>query len=367
MERLLEGMRVIELSAFVAAPLGGAQLARMGAEVIRIDPLGGNIDARRWPLVEGRSVYWAGLNRGKRSVMLDLRSQRGQELAARLAADAGNLLTNLPARGPLGHEHLVHRRPDQITVQIVGHRDGGAAVDYTVNAQTGFPWITGPPSADGPVNHVLPAWDVATGFLACAALLAADRARTRAPGPGDSGRLITLSLSDIALQVADHLGLIDEARLVPEPRGRFGNDVYGTFGRDFETADGRHVMILALTPRQWRSLVEATGIGLEGLDGDLGEEGVRWALRAEISRQVQDWVGAHPYSEVAARLTAHQVLWGPFRTFKELVADDPRVPELVRSRPPDPVLGEDTDAVLAELGEDPERLRAEGVTAPPPA
>ncbi len=356
---LLEGMRVVEVSAFVAAPLGGAQLARMGAEVIRVDPLGGQIDAGRWPLYRGRSLYWAGLNRGKRTVALDLRQERGLELAARLAAGAGNLLTNLPSRGPLAHRELSRRNPDQVTVQIVGHRDGGAAVDYTVNAMTGFPWITGPADAPAPVNHVLPAWDVATGYLAAATLLAADRARWQ----GRGGRLITLSLADVALRVADHLGLIDEARLVDEPRGRFGNQVYGSFGTDLRSADGRRLMLLALTPRQWRSLLEATGIEVGDLEGDLRLEGVRWQHREALTARLRAWAAPLPYAEVAARLDASECLWGPFRTFKELVRDDPRVSELVSARGPDPVLGQDTEAVLAELGEDPEELRAAGVIA----
>ena len=354
---LLEGMRVVEVSAFVAAPLGGAQLARMGAEVIRIDPLGGQVDAQRWPLHEGRSLYWAGLNRGKRTVALDLRQERGLELAARLASGAGNVLTNLPPRGALAHSELSRRNPDQVTVQIVGHRDGGAAVDYTVNAMTGFPWITGPADAPAPVNHVLPAWDVATGYLAAATLLAADRARSR----GRGGRLVTLSLADIALQVADHLGLVDEARLVEEPRGRYGNQVYGTFGADLRAAGGRWLMLLALTPRQWRSLLQATAIDVDDLEGDLLLEGVRWHHRDAIAGRLRAWAAALPYAEVAARLDAAGCLWGPFRTFKEMVRDDPRIDSLVAARAPDPVLGQDTEVVLAELGEDPAELRAHGV------
>src|SRR5262252_7185934 len=231
MEGVLSGLRVVELSAFVAAPLGGAALAALGADVIRVDPLGGGIDIGRWPLYEGRSLYWEGLNRGKRSVTIDLRSDRGALIAARLAAAAGTVLTNLPARGPLAPEALRARRPDLVMVSIGGRADGGAAVDYTVNAGLGFPWVTGPEGYDRPVNHVLPAWDVATGYLAAAALLAADRRRLLT----GEGRLIRLSLWEVALVVAGHLGLLAEAELVQQPRGRFGNHVYGTFGRDFET------------------------------------------------------------------------------------------------------------------------------------
>lgn len=74
----LDGLRVVEISAFVAAPLGGATLAALGADVIRIDPPGGGIDFGRWPLYEGRSLYWAGLNQGKRSVTIDTRTDVGR-------------------------------------------------------------------------------------------------------------------------------------------------------------------------------------------------------------------------------------------------------------------------------------------------
>src|SRR6202161_2103402 len=81
----LHGLRVIEGSAFVAAPLGGMTLAQLGAEVIRFDQIGGGLDHRRWPVTaDGESLFWAGLNKGKRSIELDLRSDRGRELASAL-------------------------------------------------------------------------------------------------------------------------------------------------------------------------------------------------------------------------------------------------------------------------------------------
>jgi 2-methylfumaryl-CoA isomerase len=92
---MLEGLRILEISSFVAAPLGGMTLAQLGAEVIRVDPIGGAPDVRRWPLApSGASIYWAGLNKGKRSVTVDLRSVRGGEILARLAAETGIVLTN---------------------------------------------------------------------------------------------------------------------------------------------------------------------------------------------------------------------------------------------------------------------------------
>jgi 2-methylfumaryl-CoA isomerase len=370
MEGILTGLRVVELSAFVAAPLGGATLAAMGADVIRVDPVGGGIDIDRWPVHQGRSLYWENLNRGKRSVTLDLRSERGQETAARLAADAGTVLTNLPARGPLAYERLVERRPDLVMVSISGRSDGGAAVDYTVNAGMGFPWITGPEGHEGPLNHVLPAWDVATGYLAVAGVLAAERHRLLT---GES-RLVRLSLAEVALVVASHLGLLAEAKLVEEPRGRYGNHVYGTFGRDFRTADGRHLMLLALTPRQWRSLAEATELRFDHIEGDLAGEAARWGHRDEICELLEAWVAERTLDDVRERFERHHVLWGPYRTFKEVLEAEPaawRPPASAldfgeterRAAPPAPRLGQDTEAVLAELGEDVTALRAAGVIA----
>src|SRR3989442_12346073 len=97
---ILSGLRIVEISAFIAAPLGGATLAAMGADVIRIDPPGGGVDIGRWPLHRGRSLYWAGLNQGKRSVTIDMRHGPGQEKVPKLVTAPGDgggiFLTNLP-------------------------------------------------------------------------------------------------------------------------------------------------------------------------------------------------------------------------------------------------------------------------------
>jgi len=324
---ILSGLRIVEISAFVAAPLGGATLAGMGADVIRVDPPGGGVDIGRWPLHRGRSLYWAGLNVGKRSVTIDMRQPSGQEKVAKLIAAPGDgggiFLTNLPVSGWSSYEELKQLRGDLIMVVITGNRDGSAAVDYTVNAALGFPYVTGPEDIEGAVDHVLPAWDAMTGFLAATAILAAERHR-RLTG---EGQLVELSLADVGLAVTGHLGFIGEAVLEDEPRGRFGNHVFGTFGRDFVTRDGRRVIILALTPRQWRSLVEATGLSGEfrNLEARLGlyfnNEGDRWRGRQDICELLEAWVSVRTVGSLSAAFDAAGVLWGPYQTFKEFAAD----------------------------------------------
>ena len=323
---VLQGLRVVEVSAFVAAPLGGATLAELGADVVRVDPPGGGIDAGRWPLHQGRSLYWAGLNQGKRSVHIDTRTDRGQQIVADLIVEAGACLTNLPLAGWMSFERLRERRPDLVMLVITGNPDGSTAVDYTINAAVGFPLVTGPESATAPINHVMPAWDFIAGHLAATGIIAAELRRART---GEGG-LVTLSLADAALASVSHLGLISEAQLDPQPRARYGNAVYGTFGRDFATGDGRAVMVMAVTGRGWRSLTEATETTaacaeVERRHGvDFRDEGARFVHRAELCALLAPWIAVRPLAEVARVFNEKGVLWGPYQSFKQLVAEDPR-------------------------------------------
>ena len=328
---ILSGMRVVEGSAFVAAPLGGMTLAQLGADVIRFDAIGGGLDRTRWPVTEdGVSLFWAGLNKGKRSIQVDLRSPRGQELLSELigapGADAGLFLTNFPARGWLGYDALSKVREDLVMVNIVGNHDGGNAVDYTVNPSTGFPWATGPRHVSVPFNHLLPAWDAITGTLAAAGLLAAERHRRTT---GD-GQLVQVALSDVAMAMVGNLGKIAEAQVLRRPREKDGNYLYGAFGRDFITKDDRRIMIVALTLRQWKNLVKATGLheGFETLEKmmqvDLTKEGDRFAAREVIGAMLKPWTIARTLEEIREIFDAHDVCWGPYQTFIELVDQDPR-------------------------------------------
>jgi 2-methylfumaryl-CoA isomerase len=334
MTGILSGMRVVEGSAFVAAPLGGMTLAQLGADVIRFDPIGGGLDRGRWPVTpDGKSLFWAGLNKGKRSIELDLKSPEGQELVTALVtapgADAGLFLTNFPLRGWLDPAAMCERRADLITVNITGNHDGSSAVDYTVNPATGFPWATGPRHLAVPFNHLLPAWDVATGTLAAAGLLAAERHR-RVTG---EGQVVRLALSDVAFAMVGNLGKIAEARINQTERPKDGNYLYGAFGRDFLTKEGRRIMIVALTLRQWRNLVKATEISdavalCEQMMGlDLDREGDRFEAREVLGAILKPWTTARTLDEIRAIFDAQDVCWGPYWTFMEMVDNDERCSE----------------------------------------
>src|ERR1700744_2148904 len=116
----LAGLAVIEVSSFVAAPLCGMTLSQLGAEVIRVDPIGGASDIHRWPLAaSGTSIYWTGLNKGKRSAAIDLRSPEGQELVQRLIVESdGLVVTNASGLPWLSYDTLAAKRPDVIHLQL---------------------------------------------------------------------------------------------------------------------------------------------------------------------------------------------------------------------------------------------------------
>jgi 2-methylfumaryl-CoA isomerase len=330
-EQPLADLRVIEGSAFVAAPLGGMTLAQLGADVIRFDQIGGGLDQNRWPLApSGRSLFWAGLNKGKRSIQVDLRAPEGRELVEALVGEAGIFLTNFPARGWLAYDSLRERRDDLIMCALAGNPDGSSEVDYTVNPATGFPWATGPRDLAVPLNSVLPAWDVTMGGLACTGILAAERHRTRT----GEGQLIKLALSDVAFAMVGNLGRIAEAQLGGQDAARRdGNYLYGAFGADFGTSDGRRVMVVALTGRQWTALQEVTGTAeafrsLQSVTGhDLSSEDGRFGARDIIAAVLRPWFEARSLEDVRAAFEGTGVSWGPYQTFRQLVREDPRASE----------------------------------------
>ncbi|MFN3076009.1 MAG: CoA transferase [Alphaproteobacteria bacterium] len=206
-------------------------LAQLGADVIRFDPIQGGLDSRRWPVSpEGRSLYWVGLNKGKRSLAIDTSKPEGQEIATNLITapgpDQGIFVTNFPAGGWFKYETLKKKRDDLIMVNLIGSSDGTSAVDYTINCAVGFPFVTGPThggAAVNPVNHVMPAWDAICGINVALSVLAAERHRSRT----GQGQLVKMALSDIAFSMVGNLGYIAEVMINKEDRRSYGNYLYG--------------------------------------------------------------------------------------------------------------------------------------------
>ena len=328
---LLTGLSVIEASSFVASPTAGLYCAQMGAEVVRVDQIGGGPDFRRWPVTAGNdSLYWENLNRAKKSVALDLGRPEGRELLQALVRATGQFITNFPVGGFLSHDELAAGRADLITVRVMGWADGSPALDYTVNNSVGYPMLTG--TGPEPVNHVLPAWDLLSGAYAAFALLAAIQRRTATGAGGE----VRVPLSDVAIGTVANLGGVAEVLYNGADRPRLGNAVYGLFGRDFVTADGQRTMIVVVTPRQWANLVAALGLSeaIAAVEAARGvsfakDDGLRFIHRDALYPLFERAIASRSHADLAAAFDAGGIVHSPYRTMLDAVQD----PALVAGNP----------------------------------
>jgi 2-methylfumaryl-CoA isomerase len=281
-------------------------------------------------------------------------------------------------------------------LSVTGDRNGGPQVDYTVNPAVGFPTATGAEGSPEPVGHVLPAWDCITGQQAALGILAAERHRQRT----GKGQLVELALKDVALAMLGNLGIIGEVAINGHDRPKVGNALFGAYAQDFVCADGRRVMVVALTLRQWDNLCAATQskAACEELAGRLGvdlrREGERFKARHAITALLQPWFAARRVEDFADAFTRLGVTWSEYRTFRQVVEQDPDCspdnPMFALTEQPGigsylapglpsafsevarepaaraPVLGEHTGEILDELGysrQEQDRLQAGGVIA----
>ena len=373
---------MVEGSAFVAAPSGGMTLAQLGADVIRFDQLGGGIDYKRWPLSNsGKSLYWNSLNKGKRSIAVDFRNPKGRELIQSLITepgdDSGLFVTNFPAKGFLSDDVLREKRSDLIYVNLTGDRNGGSAVDYTVNSRIGLPYLTG--EGQIPVNNPFPVWDVLAGQQIAVALLAAERHRSKS----SQGQFVKLALADVAMAAMGHLGYIAEAQLVSENRQAIGNHIFGSFGHDFVCKDGFRVMIVGISQKQWDAIVRVTQTHEEiaslekELNLNFSREGDRFSARKKLCELFIPWFAKIRFADAKKALDEAGVCWGRYQTIEEFVKDDPecstdnplfsmveqpgigeyltpsqamKFSEFEHEPPgPAPLLGQHTDEILAEI------------------
>lgn len=374
---MLSGLSVIEASSFVASPTAGLYCAQLGAEVIRVDQIGGGPDFRRWPITtDNHSLYWENLNRAKKSLALDLSRPEGRELLQALVRKTGQVITNFPVNGFMSHDELALSRPDLVTIRVMGWADGTPALDYTVNNAVGYPMMTG--TQPEPVNHVVPAWDLLSGAYAAFALLAALRRREET----GLGSEVRIPLSDVAIGTAANLGSIAEVLYGGENRARLGNTVYGLFGRDFVTVDGVRTMIVVVTPRQWVNLLEVLDLeaAVTTIEAELGvsfatDDGLRFTHRAALFPLFEAAIGRRTHADLTHIFDKAGLVHSAYRTMldaardERLVVSNPifadssnpsgfsypaagafaTVPQLERQAPqPAPRNGQDSEQVLAE-------------------
>jgi len=222
----LAGVRVVDLSRVLAGPYATMTLADLGADVVKIEHPAGGDETRAWgpPFAGGESAYFLSVNRGKRSVAVDLKDPEGRDLALELCARADVVIENFrpggAARLGLDYEAVRARRPDVVycTISGFGSREPSdrAGYDFTVQAESGLMAITGEPDGE-PVKVGVAIVDVLTGLNAATAILAALHRRD-VTGEGDR---VEVSLLDTAFAALVNVGA--NALLTGEEPRRYGN------------------------------------------------------------------------------------------------------------------------------------------------
>jgi crotonobetainyl-CoA:carnitine CoA-transferase CaiB-like acyl-CoA transferase len=389
----LADVRIIAVEQYGAGPWGTLQLADLGAEVIKIERPGAGDETRSWgpPFAGGEATYYLSVNRGKRSVALDLSDARTRPAVEALAASADVAIENFRAgvaeRLGIGYEALRALRPDIVYCSITGYGSGRepagrAGYDFTVQAESGLMSITGEPNG-APMKVGVALLDVLCGIHAATGIVAALRARERT----GEGRRIEVSLLDSAL--AGLVNVAQAALATGSEARRYGNAHPSIVPYEpFETADG-WIAVAAANDSLWRALCAACDrpdlAAEERFAGNPGRVAHREELVAELARTF----AGRGANEWLARLEARGVPAGKIRGVGEAFAaaaeagraatvtvSHPTAGELtlpagpIRVEPSGanlplapPLLGEHTRDVLDELGLDADELIAAGVAA----
>lgn len=395
--RPLSHIKVLDLSRVLAGPLCTLILADLGAEVIKVEPPWGD-ETRGWgpPFVQGESAYFLSVNRGKKSLALDLKTLEGQEVVRRLAQRADILVENFKTgdlkRYGLDYESLEALNPGLIYLSITGFGHTGPRAqepgyDAALQGYSGIMSVTGEP--DGPPMKVGVAWiDVMTGMMGAVAVLSALFERERS----GLGQHIDLSLFDVGLFALANLG--ESYLLTGKPPKRLGNAhaqivPYGAF----EAADGWLVLAVG-NDEQFAKLCQV--LGLPDLLRRFPRNQKRVEARDEVVEAISavlktqpraHWlerlkaagVPAAPVNDLAEafqdpQAQAREAIWtlthpllGPLPTLANplrFLSRTPASPSL-----PPPLLGEHTEEVLKEAGYSPEevaRLVEKGVARAQP-
>jgi CoA:oxalate CoA-transferase len=374
----LAGLRLLDLTHFLAGPYCTQLLADLGADVIKVESPAGDLSRTLPPhFVAGESAYYLAINRNKRSVVLDLKSDQGKRVLKRLARHADVVVESYRPgvldRLGVGHDELSSENPQLVWCSITGFGQDGPyrdrpAYDMIVQAVSGAMSITG--EAEGrPVRTGQPIGDLAAGMLAAIGILAALE-RRRASGRGE---VVDISMLDAQVSMLSYLGVYHlVSGDVPGRQGR-GHDSIPTY-RAFTAGDGLDVVVTANTERMWRGLCDALGVGELADDPRFATNLERQRNREELWPLLADAFGARPAAEWVGALTEAGVPAAAVNDVQQALADPQvRAREMVREIQGDeasvrvlgnpiklrdagepeqrfpPHLGEHTHAVLAEL------------------
>lgn len=376
----LEGVRVVDFATFIAAPFAAGLLAEMGADVIKVEQPGtGDAIRELGTKANGRALFWALEGRGRRSVTLNLRVPRGQELALELIRRADIVVENFRPgtleRWNLGYERMQEVNPGVVLLRISAYGQTGPnaprpGFGRIAQAFGGLTYLAGHPDRPPVLPGSATLADYAAGLYGAFAVLAALRHRDRT----GEGQIVDVSLYESIFRFTDYLALAYDALGIV--RERAGSQAHAAPHDHFPTADEKWIAIACTSDRIFARL--ATAIGDPSWAGDPAYASMeaRVARRAEVDARVAAWTRRYPLHELRALLDQADVPNSPIYSIADIFADphyaargtlvevdDPvigpvKVPAPVPhfsatpARPPSPApsLGQHNAEVYAELG-----------------
>ncbi|MQY10091.1 Acetyl-CoA:oxalate CoA-transferase [Streptomyces sp. RB5] len=379
-EGALSGIVVADFGRVLAAPYMTMLLADLGADVIKIERPGAGDDTRAWgpPFAGGETTYFLGVNRNKRSVALDLATEQGCEAARAVVARADVLVENFRPgtmeRLGLGYEEMRALNPRLVYCSVTGFGSGpGAALpgyDLLVQAMGGLMSVTGEPGGQGTKTGVALV-DVITGLHAGFGVLAALREREHS---GLGQRVEVSLLSSLLSALTNQASAYVAGGVVP---GAMGNRHPSITPYEVFTAKDRPLVLAVGTDRQFRTLCDHLGLPALADDERFAGNAARVAHRDALLAELAGPLAARTAQEWFEELTAAGIPCGPINDLAAAFGlaedlglhtrvriDDPRRPDPVEQvanpvrldatpaayRTAPPRLGEDTEALLAELG-----------------
>ncbi len=327
----LDGVRVLELARYQAGPRGGMILSDLGAEVIKIEKLGGEETRRSEPLVRGQSVYFSVYNRGKKSLCLDLRAPRGKEVFAALVPTADVVLENFRpgtmAKMGFGYDQLRALKPDIILTSVSGFGQYGPyrerpAFDPLGQAMSGLMSLTGAPVGT-PLGAATSLVDRYTSLHATIGTLAALHHRDRT----GEGQLVDCCLMDSALTMVE----------IPASYYLATGEEGGEAGRPpFKAKDGHVVISASGSAMATRLMQIATGNKEAAASGWTSRVGRGDARR----KAVEAWCAENTVEHIVQTLLEAEIPVAPVKTIPQVVQDPHLWEREMLVKMPDPVAGE---------------------------
>jgi len=377
--RPLDGIRVLEMGQLLAGPFAGCVLGYFGAEVIKIEPPGGD-PIRGWRVVrDGTSLWWHSLGRNKKSVTLDLAKPRGRELAKALAAKCDVLIENFRPgtleKWGMSPAALKALNPELIVARVSGYGQTGPYAAQPGFASVcegfaGFRYINGFPDRP-PVRPNLSMGDTLAGLHAVLGILLALTARLRRKAPG--GQVVDVAIYESVFNLLESVvPEYDGAGVVREPSGSTLTGIVPT--NTYRCADGKYVIIGGNGDSIYQRLMRAIGRPEMAEDPRFATNARRVENEREIDAAISAWTGARGSAAVLEALRAAEVPNGPIYSVADMMADPhfnargmfetvsvggkplriPAIPPILGETPgrtdaPGPPLGAHTDEVLERL------------------